>query len=178
MFHGRGFRLLCGLLLCSLVAPAQAQQRKQSAPAQQSGDRRDQVVAAPGTPYHGRPYWWAAAQCAGIYFKLGTLYAEEATRTRAAKPDPAAAAALNRKAESAGRSSASFFEIAERFLAADRSLSQEAAVQAYDGQAATAGDRLKSIDAAAKAAEACPALHETCRGAAPKVCGDRAALTN
>ncbi len=176
MFRGLGF-----LLLCSLVAVpiAQAQRSKQQpAPAQPSGDRRDQVVAAPGTPYHGRAYWWAAAQCAGIYFKLGTLYAEEATRIRAAKPDPAAAAALSRSAESAGRSSASFYEIAERFLATDRGLSQEAAVQAYDGQAAAAGDRHKSIDAAVKAAEACPALLETCRGAVPKICGERAVLAH
>lgn len=176
MFRGLGV-----LLLCSLVLPAVAQaqrSKQQPAPAQPSGDRRDQVVAAPGTPYHGRAYWWAAAQCAGIYFKLGNLYAEEATRIRAAKPDPAAAAALNRSAESAGRSSASFYELAERFLAADRGLAQEAAVQAYDGQAAAAGDRLKSIDDAAKAANACPALLETCRGAVPKVCGEKAVLTN
>jgi hypothetical protein len=175
-----GALLLCAAILLPHEAAAQSRgkRKQQAAPQGPPGDKRDQVVAAPGTPHHGKPYWLSMAQCGGAYFKLGNLYAEEATRVRAAKPDPAAAAELNRKAETAGRAAATFFDVAERFLMTDRSLSQEDAVQTFDGQAASTGDRLKSIEAAVKAAEPCPALHETCRASVPKICSDKSALAH
>jgi hypothetical protein len=174
-----GAVLLCAAILVQeAAAQSRGQRKKEAAPQGPPGDRRDQVVAAPGTAYHGKPYWLGMAQCGGAYFKLGNLYAEEATRVRAAKPDPAASAAFTKRSESAGRAAATFFEIAERFLMTDRGLSQEDAVQAFDGQAASTGDKLKSIEAAVKAAEPCPALHETCRASAAKICNDKSVLTN
>lgn len=175
MFRRAGALVLCAALLVASAADSALAQRRKSAPtAPQSGDRRDQVVTAPGTPWHGRPYWLAMAQCGGFYFRLGNLYAEEAMRVRAAKPDPAATAELNRRAETAGRSAATFLDVAERFLSTDRSLAQEAAIHAYDGQVASA-EKLKTVQAVLKAAESCPALHETCRTAVPKICGEKSA---
>ena len=48
------------------------------APTPAPGDKRDRVVTAPGTPFTGRAYWQAAAQCGGIYFRLNTLYSDAA----------------------------------------------------------------------------------------------------
>jgi hypothetical protein len=174
-----GAVLLCAAILVQdAAAQSRGQRKKEAAPQGPSGDRRDQVVAAPGTAYHGKPYWLGMAQCGGAYFKLGNLYAEEATRTRQAKPDPAAAAGFTKQSESAGRAAATFFELAERFLMMDRGLSQDDAVQTFDGQAASTGDRLKSIEAAVKAVEPCPALHETCRTSVAKICSEKSVLTH
>ena len=48
----------------------------------------------------------------------------------------------------------------------------------YDPVANSAGDRLKSIEAALQAAKPCPELYQACRGAYPQICNDTAALTN
>jgi hypothetical protein len=177
-----GVLLLCAAILVQeAAAQSKGPQRKQAAPSGPPGDRRDQVVAAPGTPFHGKSYWLSMAQCGGAYFRLGNFYAEEATRTRAAKPDPAAAAEFNRKAESAGRAAAVFFDLSERFLMTDRGLSQEDAVQTYDAQVVPASDKNKKPEDIAKdalkASEPCPALQEACRTSVPKICSDKSALT-
>ena len=174
-----GAALLCAAILVQdAAAQSRGQRKRETAPQGPPGDRRAQMVAAPGTAYHGKAYWLGMAQCGGAYFKLGNLYAEEATRIRAAKPDPAAAAEFTRKSETAGRAAATFFDLAERFLMTDRGLSQEDAVHAFDGQATSTGDRLKTIDAAVKAVEPCPALYETCRTSAAKICSEKSALTH
>src|SRR6185436_6748591 len=102
-------------------------------------------VSAPGTPFNGRAYWQAAAQCGGIYFKLGTIHSEAAVRAKVIKPDPAAYASQTKDAGAANRSATTFFEAAERFLIADRKLSREEAVLTYDSVAGVSGDRVKSV---------------------------------
>ena len=54
-------------------------------------------VTAPGTAFNGHAWWQAAAQCGGIYFKLGTVYSDAAIRAKVIKPDPAAYARLPRR---------------------------------------------------------------------------------
>ena len=90
------------------------------------------MVAAPGTPFHGKAYWQATAQCGGIYFKLGTVYSDAAIRAKVVKPDPAAYAQLTKEADGASRTATAFFEAAERFLVADRKLARDEAVMTYD----------------------------------------------
>jgi hypothetical protein len=43
----------------------------------------------------------------------------------------------------------------------------------YDPQSRAAGDRLKTVDAALAATQACPALYEACQAAYPKACSER-----
>ena len=148
------------------------------APAPTPGDKRDRTVAAPGTAFHGRVYWQAAAQCGGIYFRLNTAYAEAAISAKVIKPDPAAFTRLSKNADTAATAATAFFEISERFLVADRKLGREEAVLTYDPVATSAGDRLKSIEAAQQAAKPCAELYQTCRSAYPQVCNDPAALTD
>jgi hypothetical protein len=165
------------LLALSSVADAQSKRRskkqEEAAPAPAPVDRRDRVVAAPGTPFNGRAYWQAAAQCGGTYFKLGTLHSEAAVRAKVVKPDPAAFASLSKDAGAANRSATAFFEAAERFLIADRKLSREDAVVTYDSAAGASGDRVKTVDAAVQAARPCPELYIACHGAYPQVCPER-----
>ncbi len=54
-------------------------------------DRRDTLVPAP-SPFQGRPYWLALAQCGGIYFKLNVLYTDVAVHARAVNDGLAQAA--------------------------------------------------------------------------------------
>ena len=159
-------------------AARRTKKQDEAAPAAASSDKRDRVVAAPGTPFHNRAYWQAAAQCGGIYFKLNTLYSEAAITAKVAKPDPAAYTRLTKEADIASTKATMFFDVSERFLAADRRLAREEAVVAYDAAAYSAGDRLKSVDAALQAAKACPELYKVCRGAFPQVCNDTTALIN
>ena len=170
------------LLALSSVADAQSKQRRgkkqqkqqeQAAPAQAPIDRRDRVVTAPGTPFNGRAYWQAAAQCGGAYFKLGTLHSEAAVRAKVVRPDPTAFASLTRDMGAANRSATALFEAAERFLIADRKLSREEAILTYDSVAGASGDRVKTVDAAATAAKSCPELYQACHGAYPQVCPER-----
>jgi hypothetical protein len=178
-----GFRL--ALLAIMIVLPplgAEAGPRpkkgEQAAPAPVPGDKRDRTVAAAGSPFNGRAYWQAAAQCGGIYFKLNTAYSEAAISAKVIKPDPAAYTRLSKNADGAAVTATAFFDVSERFLVADRKLARDEAVMTYDPVATSAGDRLKSIEAALQAAKPCPELYQACRSAYPQVCNNAAALTN
>jgi hypothetical protein len=94
------------------------------------------------------------------------------------KPDPAAYTRFTKEAESASIAATRFFEASEHFLVADRKLGRDDAVLTYDPVANSAGERLKSIDAALQAAKPCAEFYQTCRGAHPQMCSDTTALTN
>jgi hypothetical protein len=141
-------------------------------------DKRDRAVVAPGTPFNGKAYWQAAAQCGGIYFRLGTVYSDQAVRAKVTKPDPAAYTAFTKQADEASKTATVFFTAAERFLIADRRLGRDEAVLTYDPLASQNGDRLKTVEAAVQAAQPCAELYKTCRGAFPQVCNDSGMLTN
>lgn len=136
-----------------------------------AGDRRDTVV--PAGAFSGRPYWLALAECGGFYFKLNGLYTDAAVHARVVNPDPRANAEFTRKLNDAIRIATTYFDAAERFLAADRGLDRDNAVLTYDAQSRAAGDRVKTIEAGLTAAKACPALYEACQQAYPKACGER-----
>ena len=155
----------------------QKQQKPEQAAPATPVDKRDRAVVAPGTPFNGRAYWQAAAQCGGIYFRLGTVYSESAVRAKVTKPDPAAYAAFTRQADEASKTATVFFTAAERFLIADRKLGRDEAVMTYDPLATQNGDRLKTVEVAVQAAQPCAELYKTCRGAFPQVCNDSAALS-
>lgn len=164
----------CSLAL-ALLAAAQAaprQPRQQPAPQAQPGDKRDRVVAAPGTPFHGKAYWQAAAQCGGTYFKLGTFYSDAAIKAKVIKPDPAAYASASRNADVASRTATAFFEAAEHFLIADRKIAREEAVLTYDPISSAAGERIKTVETGVTAAKPCPELYQACRTAHPQMCND------
>jgi hypothetical protein len=167
------------VVLASLAAHAATRPKKgEQAPASTPGDKRDRVVTAPGTPFHGRAYWQAAAQCGGIYFKLNSVYSDAAISAKVIKPDPAAYTRFNKEAETASMAATRFFVASEQFLVADRKLGRDDAVRTYDPVANSAGERLKSIDAALQAAKPCAEFYKTCRSAHPQMCGDTTPLTN
>jgi hypothetical protein len=169
---------ICVAMVSAADAARRLKKQDDAAPAPASNDKRDRAVAAPGTPFHNRAYWQAAAQCGGIYFKLNTLYSEAAITAKVIKPDPPAYIRFTKEADVASTKATMFFDVSERFLAADRKLAREEAVVTYDAAAHSAGERLKSVDAALQAAKSCPELYKVCRGAFPQVCNDTAALTN
>jgi hypothetical protein len=173
---------LIALAIAATLSTADAARRlkKQddAAPAPVPGDKRDRVVTAPGTPFNGRAFWQAAAQCGGIYFRLNTLYSDAAISAKVVKPDPAAFTRLSKDADGASVNATAFFDVSERFLVADRKVTREDAVVTYDNVAHTAGDRYKSVEAALQAAKPCPDLYKVCRGAFPQVCNDTSALVN
>ncbi len=173
---------LIALTLAATLSTADAARRlkKQddAAPAPAPGDKRDRVVTAPGTPFNGRAFWQAAAQCGGIYFRLNTLYSDAAISAKVIKPDPVAFTKLSKEADGASASATTFYDVSERFLVTDRKMTREDAVMTYDTVAYTAGDRFKSVEAALQAAKPCPELYKVCRGAFPQVCNDTSALTN
>lgn len=177
-FASLGTIVLSALALIATAEVGTAQQKKrekQPAPAATpAGDKRDRVVAAPGSPFNGKAYWQATAQCGGLYFKIGALYSDSAIKAKVVKPDPTALAQFTKSADQASRSATAFFEAAERFLIADRKVARDEAVLTYDGLAAAAGDRVTTVEAAVQAARACPDLYQTCRGAFPQVCNDGA----
>src|SRR4051794_7626704 len=183
---GRGALAGAAVLLLALPALAQAQaarqQKKQKIEQQAApvtpADKRDRVVVAPGTPFNGKAYWQATAQCGGIYFKLGTVYSEQAVRAKVTRPDPAAYAAFTKQADEASKTATVYFTAAERFLIADRKLGRDEAVLTYDPLASANGDRVKTVEAAIQAAQPCAELYKTCRGAFPQVCNDSAMPTN
>ena len=173
---------LIALAIAATLSTADAARRlkkqEDAAPAPTPGDKRDRVVTAPGTPFNGRAFWQAAAQCGGIYFRLNTLYSDAAISAKVIKPDPAAFTRLSRDADGASVNATAFFDVSERFLVADRKVSREDAVVTYDNVAHTAGDRFKSVEAALQGAKPCPEFYRVCRGAFPQVCNDATALTN
>lgn len=167
--------LAVSLLLAS-AADAQRSHRREreKAPPPTPPDKRDRLVAVPGTPFNGRPYWQAMAQCGGIYFKLNTLYSTAAIQAKVVKPDAAANAAFTKKADAARRTATAFFDAAEKFLIADRGMAREDAIMTYDARGTEEGDRYKTADAAEQATKPCPALYQACRAADPKICSDPA----
>jgi hypothetical protein len=175
---------IASIALIALTTAATAQSRRSkkhpeaSAPAAVPADKRDRMVSAPGTPVNGRAYWQAAAQCGGLYFKIGSIHSEAAVRAKVIKPDPAAYAAFNKNAATANRAATRFFEAAERFLIADRKLAREEAVLVYDPVASASGDRVKTVEAATAAAAPCGDLYVACHAAYPQVCNDRALPTD
>jgi hypothetical protein len=134
-------------------------------------DKRDSVVAAPGT-FNGHPYWLALAECGGIYFKLNVLYTDIAVRARVVKPDPTANAQYTKKLTEAIQTATTFFDGAEHFLMTERGLERADAILTYDGQSRAAGERVKTIDAALTAAKSCPALYQACHEAFSKLCNE------
>jgi len=171
------------LLAFSSFADAQTarrqkkQNQEQAAPATPV-DKRDRAVAASGTTFNGKAYWQAAAQCGGIYFKLGNVYSDAAVRAKVPKLDPAAYAAFTKQADEASKTATVFFTAAERFLIADRKLGRDEAVMTYDPLATQNGDRVKTAEAALQAAQPCAELYKICRSVYPQVCNDSAMLTN
>jgi hypothetical protein len=167
------------LLAVSSIADAAPSKRRAkkheeaAAPPSTPVDKRDRVVNAPGTPFNGRAYWQAAAQCGGIYFKLGSIQSDAAVRAKVIKPDPTAFASLSKDADAANRTATAFFDAAERFLIADRKFSREEAVTTYDVVASASGDRVKTAEAAAVAIKPCPDLYQVCHGTFPQACSDR-----
>jgi hypothetical protein len=178
-FGTRGAVTIAAIALLALSSFADAQSKRrgkkhqEAAPPPPSVDKRDRVVSAPGSPFNGRAYWQAAAQCGGIYFKLGTLHSDAAVRAKVIKPDPAAFASFTKDADAANRVATAFFEAAERVLIADRKLNREEAVTTYDVVASASGDRIKTPDAATLALKPCPQLYQACHEAFPQVCNER-----
>jgi hypothetical protein len=170
---------ICALLATTLTfegAAAEGSRKRQREPRGEKAapppppDKRDRLVNAPGTPFHGRPYWQALAQCGGIYFKLNTLYANAAIHAKVVKPDPPANARFSKQSNTARRTATIFFEATERILMADRSVTREQAAVAYDARANDEGERQKTAEAAESAAKPCPQLYQTCREAFAKMC--------
>jgi hypothetical protein len=182
----RGIALATAVSLALSSAAAHAAQharraKKQEHPAAAPAtpaDKRDRTVNAPGSPFNGRAWWQAAAQCGGIYFKLGTINSEGAIRAKVVKPDPTAYASLTKEADQASRAATAYFVVAERVLIADRKLTRDEAVLTYDPVANASGDHVKTVDAAVQAAKPCSDLYKACRAAYPQVCNDTSMLTN
>jgi hypothetical protein len=167
--------LLTIALLAVTNADAQTrrQPQREATPAvlPPSVDKRDSVVVALG-PFNGKPYWLVLAQCGGAYFKLNVLYTDLAVHARI-KPDPRATAEYTRKLTDAIKTGTIYFNGAERFLMADRGIERVDAVLTYDPQSRVAEDRLKTVETAEAAAQACPALYQACRAAYPKACSEQ-----
>jgi hypothetical protein len=178
IFMWRITKIVIVTLLALLVvtsADAQSRRKRERAPAPAPAappDRRDRLVAAPGTPFNGRPYWLALAQCGGIYFKLDNLYTLAAIQAKVGKPDPAANTRFSKMSDAARRNATAFYDAAERFLVADRGIAREDAMLMYDNRGNEEGERHKAIEAATKAVQPCPALYQTCRDAFPKICSE------
>lgn len=168
--------LLCAaaLIISATTADAQTRRQRERQPPEPAGDRRDRIVNAPGTPFHGNPYWQALAQCGGAYFKLGGLYNDIAIRARVIKPDRATDAEFSKKYDEANRTASAFFDAAERMLITDRNIERPDAIMTYDARASAVGDRLKTVEAAVQATQACPALYRTCRQAFERICQETA----
>jgi hypothetical protein len=163
----------------AVATSAFAQTRHRHAPAGEepppppvAGDKRDTMAPALGA-FSGRPYWAALAECGGTYFKLNALFTDAAVHVRVVNPDPRANAEYTRKLNEAIRIATTYFDAAERFLAADRGLDRNNAVLTYDGQSRAAGDRIKTIEAGLAAVKACPVLYQTCEQTYPKACSEK-----
>ncbi len=141
-------------------------------------DKRDRTVAAPGSPFNGRAFWQAAAQCGGIYYRLNRFYLDQAATAKVVKPDPAAYTRLTKQADTAVATATTFFDMSEYFLESDRKLARQEAVMTYDPVSHTTGDRLKTVDAALQAAKPCPELYNVCRATFPQACSDSRSVVN
>jgi hypothetical protein len=163
-------------LVAARNADAQTRHRQQSKEVERPAppvplDKRDSVVTAAGA-FAGKPYWLGLAQCGGIYFKLNLLYTDIAVRARAVKPDPKLNAEYTKKLNEAIRTATVYFGGAEHFLMTERGLERIDAVLIYDEQSRAAGDRIKTIDSALTAVQACPALYQACQQANSKMCNE------
>jgi hypothetical protein len=169
-------------LIAVTAAQAQTHHRRSREPAETERaapaaptDKRDSVVAGAGAgaaAFNGRPYWLALAQCGGIYFRLNLIYTDAAVHARVGKPDPKANAEYTKDIKDAIKTATVYFDGAERFLMSERGIERADAVLTYDPQARASGDRLKTLDAAQAAAEACPTLYKLCQGTHPKECSE------
>jgi hypothetical protein len=146
--------------------------RQTERPPPVSVDKRDSVVAAPGS-FVGRPYWLGLAQCGGIYFKLNVLYTDAAVHARVVKPDDHVNAADTKRLNEAINIATTYFDAAENFLRTDRELGRDDAILTYDPQSEEAGDQIKTIDAGRAAAKDCPALYQACEAAYAKICSQK-----
>jgi hypothetical protein len=175
-------RALIVALALFVSASADAQTRRHRAPRESESpapaaapaaptDKRDAVVQIPGA-FSGKAYWLALAQCGGTYFKLNTFYADAAAHARVVKPDPKATAEYTRDLKDAIKTATVYFDAAERFLMADRGIERVDAVITYDPQSRAAGDRLKTVESAQAATQACPVFYQACQGAHPKACSE------
>src|SRR5262249_27571268 len=132
------FVLAAAGLTAAAVLPADAARRPRKQPSEEAApaavpvDKRDRTVAAPGSPFNGRAYWQAAAQCGGIYYRLNTLDSDAAASAKVVKPDPTAYARLTKEADTAVATATTFFDASEYFLAADRKLARQEAMMTYD----------------------------------------------
>jgi hypothetical protein len=173
--------LLTLALIVATDADAQSRRRRvpketeQRPPPAVPLDKRDAVVAMPGGPFNGRPYWLALAQCGGVYFKLNLLYTDIAVHARSVKPDPKINAEYTKKLNEAIATATTYFDGAERFLMTDRTLERDNAVLTFDPQSRAAGDKVKTIEAALAAAKVCPVLYLACQQAYPKACSEKLA---
>ena len=102
--------VIVALASCGAEAAPRPKKGEQAAPAPTPGDKRDRVVTAPGSPFNGRAYWQAVAQCGGIYFKLNTAYSDAAISAKVIRPDPAAYTRLTKEAETAAMAATVFFD--------------------------------------------------------------------
>ena len=172
---------LAVIVACASGADAARRAKKpaeEAAPTPSPIDKRDRTVAAPGSPFNGRAFWQAAAQCGGIYFRLNTLYSDAAASAKVVKPDPTAYTRLTKEADAAVATATTFFDASEYFLAADRKLARQEAMLAYDPIGSSAGERLKTIDSALQAAKPCAELLKVCRTTHPQACADSRTPTN
>jgi hypothetical protein len=177
-----GIFVKAALLALAVVAAtnADAQTRRQREPREVEHatpapavpvDKRDSMVLLPGV-FNGRPYWLALAQCGGAYFKLNQFFADAAAHARVIKPDPKATAEYTKALKDAIKTATIYFDATERFLMTDRGIERADAVITYDPQSRATGDKLKTIDAAQAATQACPVLYQACQGAYPKACSE------
>jgi hypothetical protein len=171
--------VLCVVACCVAAASVPAQttrHKREQRPAEPavpppSIDKRDSLVVA-ASAFNGRPYWLALAQCGGIYFKLNGFYTDAAVHARVVKPDPTANAEYTKKLHEAIKTATTYFDGAERFLMTDRGVERADAVLTYDAQSRATAERLKTVESAVAAAQACPALYQACRQAHPKLCNE------
>jgi hypothetical protein len=176
----RAAAILAAVSIAATSAEAQTtrKKRERAQPERSSSatpaDKRDSVVAAPGSPYNGRAYWQVLGHCGGVYFKLSTLYTEIAVRARAVKPNPKIHAEYAQKLDAASKVATVYYVAAERFLVTDRGLDRAGAIMTYDVKSREASARLSTIEAALAATRPCPALYQVCREAYPKICTDTA----
>jgi hypothetical protein len=183
LFQGYALALAACVMTATVIVPADAARRprkqpEEAAPASAPADKRDRTVAAPGSPFNGRAYWQATAQCGGIYYRLNRLYLDAAATAKVVKPDPTAYARFTKEADAAVATATTFFDASEYFLASDRKLPRQEAMLTYDAVGHSAGDRLKTVDAALQAAKPCTELYKICRATLPQACADSRTPTN
>ena len=170
-----------------VVTSANAQTRRHRAPKEVERatpappvpvDKRDSYGAAAGRIQRQAVLAGAGANAAAPILSSISSYADAAAHARVIKPDPKATADYTKELKEAIKTATVYFDATERFLMNDRGIERVDAVLTYDPQSRAAGDRLKTVDAALAAAQACPALYHACQGAYPKVCSESLSPTS